>query len=82
MRTLQQEYGIPDEPDHSCPTIDQLIDDLNSLRKINDKLRTWGGEWKEAAENLRTRLDIAEKEIEALEQQVDELNGQLERALR
>ena len=70
---------------HTCPDINDVIEksktfvndiiyDLEKLRKSNELLREWGNEKEEEVEELKNKIKNLEKEIEILENKINELS--------
>ncbi len=53
--------------DHSCPSIDRIIDDVEKVRAINSELR-------EYAEYLESEVSDLEHEIEVLKKQIEDMD--------
>ena len=69
-------------PDNTCPSIDNIIEELEKLRTDNSKLRELGIFWYdfcgELAEKGDEIIEEKEKEIEELENENKELKDELE----
>ena len=55
------------EPKASCPSIDKMIEELETIRRINDELRTWGQEQRDLRLEAERQLSDLTYEYEMLE---------------
>ena len=62
----------------TCPSIDGIISELEELRASNSKLRDWGAEEYDRAEEAEQKLSEAEDTISELEDAINDLRGELE----
>ena len=61
----------------TCPDIDKVISMLEELRSANQKLREWGSDLYDKAQQLESDLDEAKDTISDLQSEVDSLNEEL-----
>lgn len=62
------------EPEASCPSIDKIIEELETIRRINDELRIWGQEQRDLRLEVENKLSDLTYEYEILERQHDASN--------
>ncbi len=63
--------------DQSCPRIDSMIDDLNEIRNINEKLRAAAEGFAEEADKWENKADDLEGENSELLEEIDFLRKDL-----
>lgn len=59
------------------PTLDNVTDDLEGIRKANSELRDSSWYWRTSCEEASAELDKANAKIEELEQQIESLQDEL-----
>jgi predicted RNase H-like nuclease (RuvC/YqgF family) len=71
----------PRKPDHTCPHIDSAIAEMETVRRMNEELRTWGEYWQEQYTEKEDEMKDMQKEhnqqISNLEDQIEQLNYEL-----
>ncbi len=69
------------EPEYSCPSLDAAIAEIEDARKIHEKIRNWGHEWKDAYRELEDEhseaIDDKNSEISDLKAEVSELKREI-----
>ena len=66
-----------DDIDYSCPSLDQIIKEIESVRSVNDQLRSLAIEMEDEFDYVQSRLDDAELLIKKLEDEISYLNEQI-----
>lgn len=66
----------PVEPEHSCPHIDEAINEMEKARKIHDNLRKWGSYWNDRCIDLQHEIYELQKNIKTLERDIDDLKDE------
>ena len=64
----------------TCPDIDKVIAMLEELRAANSKLREWGADLFDRAEQLESELDEAKDAISDYQNEIESLKEELSAA--
>lgn len=67
----------PCEPGYNCPDIDTAIAKLEEVRDNCTKLRNWGTEWQEIADEREKERDELQDEVDSLAKDIDALREEL-----
>jgi hypothetical protein len=66
--SAEKEHGIEEEPENTCPFLDESIRHLELARKTLNTMRPWGEQWRDVALDYKEQIEEASKEINRLEE--------------
>ncbi len=72
----------PEEPPWTCPTLDSILKEIESVRANCSALREWGQHWKEQYDELKDIFQERKKEWIDEKEELEYKIKQLEKELR